>query len=284
MKDLQTMLPSSDRLVEWAITYGGQVILAIITLLVGLWLIGKFTKGLRRIFEMRSFDLTLQLFLIQLIGMTLKVLLLISVITMVGVQMTSFIALLGAMGLAFGLALSGTLQNFAGGVMLLLYKPFKVGDFIDAQGSMGTVNQIQIFHTILKTIDNKTIIIPNGGLSNSTMTNYSDEPVRRVEWTFGISYSDNIDTARGIILEVVNADERALQSPAPFVGVISLGDSSVNLVTRVWVNSADYWDFFFLINENVKKEFDKKGISIPFPQQDVHIFQSKINHQSADKI
>lgn len=275
MKDLSTLLPSSDRLVEIAVTYGGQLLLALITLVVGLWLIGKLVKVLKRIFEMRSFEQTLQSFLIHLITITLKVLLLISVVTMVGVQMTSFIAILGAAGLAFGLALSGTLQNFAGGVMLLIYKPFKVGDYIDAQGSAGTVAEIQIFHTILKTVDNKTIIIPNGGLSNSTMTNFSTEPLRRVDLTFGIRYSENIDKARQIMLDVINSDKRIHQEPAPFVGVISLGESSVNLVTRVWVDTADYWDVFFSMNENVKIGFDKAGIVIPFPQRDVHLFQAK---------
>ena len=277
MKDLTTLLPSSERMVELAITYGGQILLAVITLVVGLWLIGKLVKVLKRIFEMRSFEQTLQSFLIHLISITLKVLLLVSVVTMVGVQMTSFIAILGAAGLAFGMALSGTLQNFAGGVMLLIYKPFKVGDFIDAQSSVGTVAEIQIFHTILKTVDNKTIVIPNGGLSNSTLTNYSTEPLRRVDWTFGISYSENIDKARGIILAVINSDTRIHQDPAPFVGLISLGDSSVNMVTRVWVDTANYWDVFFAVNENVKKEFDKTGIVIPFPQRDIHLFQTKIN-------
>ncbi|MDP3433685.1 MAG: mechanosensitive ion channel [Bacteroidota bacterium] len=275
MKDLTALLPNSERLVEIVVTYGGQLLLAIITLVIGLWLIGKLVKVLKRIFELRSFEQTLQSFLIHLISIVLKVLLLISVVTMVGVQMTSFIALLGAAGLAFGMALSGTLQNFAGGVMLLIYKPFKVGDYIDAQGSAGTVAEIQIFHTILKTIDNKTIIIPNGGLSNSTLTNFSAEPLRRVDLTFGISYSDNIDKAREIILSVINTEERIHKDPAPFVGVISLGDSSVNLVTRAWVNTPNYWNVFFSINENVKKEFDISGISIPFSQRDVHVFQAK---------
>lgn len=277
MNDIPTLLQNPDRMIEMAITYGGQLFLALVTLLVGLWLIGKLVKILKRIFEMRSFEQTLQSFLIHLITITLKVLLIISTVTMVGVQMTSFIAILGAAGLAFGLALSGTLQNFAGGVMLLMYKPFKVGDYIDAQGTAGSVIEIQIFHTILKTPDNKTIVIPNGGLSNSTLTNYSTEPVRRVDWIFNISYSDNIDNAREIILSVIHADDRIHKDPVPFVGVISLGDSSVNLVTRVWVDTLSYWDVFFLINENVKKAFDKTGISIPFPQRDVHIIQTKIN-------
>ncbi len=269
------MLPSTDLLVNYAITYGGKIMLAALTLLIGLWLIKKFTKMLRRVFEKRSFDKSLQTFLISFIGITLKLLLIISVITMVGVQMTSFIALLGAAGLAFGMALSGTLQNFAGGVMLLILKPFKVGDYIEAQGFAGTVKEMQIFHTILNTPDKKLIIIPNGGLSTGSLINYSTEPTRRVDWTFGIGYSDDIDKAKRVILEVLSADERILKDPEPFVGVSSLGASSVDIATRVWVNAADYWDVFFKMNEEVKKTFDKQEISIPFPQHDVHIYQSK---------
>jgi small conductance mechanosensitive channel len=194
---------------------------------------------------------------------------------MLGIHMTSFIAVLGALGLAVGMALSGTLQNFAGGVMLLIFKPFKVGDYIEAQGYSGSVKEIQIFNTILNTPDKKTIIIPNGGLSTNAMTNYSTEPLRRVDFTFGIGYGDDIDKARKIILDVIAQDQRILKDPAPFVGVVSLGDSSVNLTTRVWANAADYWNIFFFLNETVKKTFDQQGISIPFPQHDVHVFQSK---------
>jgi small conductance mechanosensitive channel len=275
MEEIQSMLPSSEKLIELAATYGGKLLLALITLLVGLWLIRKFVRVLKRLFEAREFELTLQKFLLNLIGAILKILLFISVITMVGVQMTSFIAILGAAGLAFGLALSGTLQNFAGGVMLLILKPFKVGDYIEAGEHSGSVMEIQIFHTILNTPDKKKIIIPNGGLSTGSIINYSSEPRRRVEWTFGISYSDSIDKAREIILDVIKSDQRIENDPAPMVGVISLGDSSVNLVTRVWVETPVFWDVFFDVNERVKKEFDSKGISIPFPQQDVHLFQQK---------
>lgn len=275
MEEIQSMLPSTEKLIELAATYGGKLLLAIITLLVGLWLIRKFVRVLKRLFETREFELTLQKFLLNLIGAILKILLFISVITMIGVQMTSFIALLGAAGLAFGMALSGTLQNFAGGVMLLILKPFKVGDYIEAGGHAGSVMAIQIFHTVLNTPDKKKIVIPNGGLSTGSIINYSAEPRRRVEWTFGISYSDNIDKAREIILGVIKSDERILDDPAPMVGLISLGDSSVNLVTRAWVETPVFWDVFFDINEKVKKEFDSKGISIPFPQHDVHLFQQK---------
>ena len=275
MEDLMNALPETDVLLELAITYGGKLLLALLTLIVGLWLIGKLTKSLNKLFKARDFDQTLQTFLSSLVGLTLKALLLISVISMVGVQMTSFIAILGAAGLAVGMALSGTMQNFAGGVMLLIFKPIKVGDYIEAQGHAGTVKEIQIFNTILNTPDKKTIIIPNGGLSTGSMINYSTEPVRRLDWTFRISYNDSIDKAREIIMEILNAEERIHQDPAPFVGLVNLGDNSVDLVTRVWVDAANYWPLFFEINEKVKKAFDAKGISIPFPQRDVHIHQAK---------
>ncbi|HHU57874.1 MAG TPA: mechanosensitive ion channel [Bacteroidales bacterium] len=275
MEDLMNALPETDVLLELAITYGGKLLLALLTLIVGLWLIGKLTKSLNKLFKARDFEQTLQTFLSSLVGLTLKALLLISVISMVGVQMTSFIAILGAAGLAVGMALSGTMQNFAGGVMLLIFKPIKVGDYIEAQGHAGTVKEIQIFNTILNTPDKKTIIIPNGGLSTGSMINYSTEPVRRLDWTFRISYNDSIDKAREIIMEILNAEERIHQDPAPFVGLVNLGDNSVDLVTRVWVDAANYWPLFFEINEKVKKAFDAKGISIPFPQRDVHIHQAK---------
>lgn len=275
MEKLTELVPSSGELYSLIMTYGGKLLLALITLVIGLWLIGRLKRVLKKVFEMRAYEQTLQKFLLQLISVTLKILLLISVISMIGIQMTSFIALLGAAGLAFGMALSGTLQNFAGGVMLLILKPFKVGDYIEAQDYAGTVSEIQIFHTILHTPDRKTIIIPNGPLSNGSAVNYSASPLRRVDWTFGIGYSDNIDKAKQLIMELLQHDQRILQDPAPFTGVISLGDSSVNIVTRAWVNSGDYWDVFFEINELVKKTFDAQGVSIPFPQRDVHIIQAK---------
>ncbi len=273
MENVTSWLPAADKLTELAMTYGGKLLLAVITLIIGLWLIRKLSRLLRKIFEIRGFEKTLQSFLINLISTTLKVLLVISVITMVGIQMTSFIAILGALGLAFGMALSGTLQNFAGGVILLIFKPFKVGDFIEAQGFTGVVKEIQIFHTILNTPDNKTIIIPNGGLSTGSMTNYSAEPGRRVDLTFSISYGTNIDHAREVIMKVVGNDQRIQTEPVPFVGVINLSESAVNLATRVWVDAKDYWDVYFDLNEKVKKAFDANGITIPFPQTDVHLYQ-----------
>ncbi len=275
MENLSSFISSPEQLWSLILTYGGKILLALLTLGIGLWLIGRLTKVLKRVFEVRAYEKTLQKFLLQVISVLLKVLLLVSVVSMVGVQVTSFIALLGAAGIAFGMALSGTLQNFAGGVMLLILKPFKVGDYIEAQGYAGTVTEVQIFHTVLHTPDKKTIIIPNGPLSNGAAVNFSASPVRRVDLTFGIGYGDNIDKARQLIMDILTSDQRVLKDPAPFTGVVSLGDSSVNIVTRAWVNAGDYWDVYFYLNEKVKKTFDENGVSIPFPQRDVHIYQAK---------
>ena len=255
------------------IKYGGQLVLAILVLIIGLWVVKIIVNAIGRSMEKKKTDASLRPFLKSLISALLKVLVIISVMSLVGIPMTSFIAILGAAGLAVGLALSGTLQNFAGGVMLLIFKPFKVGDFIDAQGFMGTVHEMQIFNTILKTPDNKTIIIPNGGLSTGAMTNFSTEPTRRVDFSFGIGYSDDIDKAKTIIDGLIQAESRIHKDPESFIAVGELADSSVNLTVRVWVDSADYWGVHFDMIENVKKAFDKEGISIPFPQRDIHLFQ-----------
>ncbi len=257
------------------VEYGPKVIGAIVVLIIGLYIIKSITKSTKKIMTKRNMDVSLIPFLTSLVSILLKLLLVISVMSMLGIAMTSFIAILGAAGLAIGMALSGTLQNFAGGVMILIFKPFKVGDFIDAQGYQGVVKEIQIFNTILTTVDNKQIIIPNGGLSTSSMTNYSAEATRRVDFTFGIGYSDDIDKARELILAEVAKLPEVLKDPAPFVAISELADSSVNFTTRLWVNAADYWTVFFAMNENVKKSFDANNISIPFPQTDVHLFQEK---------
>lgn len=262
---------ASDFIVE----YGLKLVGAVVALIIGLWIISMLTKKLAKLMTKRDVDQSLRGFFRSLFNITLKILLVVSVASMVGIQMTSFIAILGAAGLAVGLALSGTLQNFAGGVMLLLFKPFKAGDFIEAQGHMGTVKEIQIFNTILKTPDNKTIIIPNGGLSTGSMVNFSTEPQRRVDMTFGIGYGDDPGLAKKIIKELIDADERILKDPAPFLAVSALADSSVNLVVRVWVNAADYWGVNFDMHENVYNAFNKEGLNIPFPQMDVHVHQAK---------
>ncbi len=269
--DPKDMERYSDEAISMVMQYGPKLILAIVTLIIGLWLIKLVSKGMTKAFSRKEFDPSLQGFLVSLVSMTLKTLLLVSVAGMVGIEMTSFIAILGAAGLAVGMALSGTLQNFAGGVMILIFRPFRVGDVIEAQGYTGKVSEIQIFFTILKTPDNKTIIVPNAPLSSSSLINYSTEATRRVDLVFGIGYEDDIDKAKGIIRTLSEADERVLKDPEPFIVVGALADSSVNFTVRLWVNSADYWGVHFDMLESVKKEFDRQGISIPFPQRDVHI-------------
>ncbi len=261
----------SEKIYELIMTFGPRLIGAVITLIIGWWIIKIVQKAIRKGFEKREMEPSLKGFLNSMIGILLKTMLIISVVGMMGVEMTSFIAVLGAAGLAVGMALSGTMQNFAGGVMILLFKPFKVGDFIDAQGHTGTVNEIQIFNTILKTPDNKTIIIPNGGLSTSSMTNFSTEPRRRVDFLFGIGYGDDVDKAKTVLLGLIDKDERILKDPEPFIAVSELGDSSVNIVVRVWAEAVNYWGIYFDLTENVYKTFDKEGLNIPFPQMDVHI-------------
>lgn len=254
-----------------AMEYGQKLGMGILVLVIGLWIAGMITNGVKRLMAKRNLDPALQSFLGSMLGMTLKVLVVISALSTLGVEMTSFVAILGAAGLAVGMALSGTLQNFAGGVMILIFKPFKVGDVIEAQGYIGSVAEIQIFNTILKTPDNKTIIIPNGGLSTGSMVNYSTEPRRRVDWTIGIGYGDDVDKARSVIQGMIDADSRILKDPAPFIAVSELADSSVNFAVRAWVEAGDYWGVFFDMNENVYKTFNKEGLNIPFPQMDVHV-------------
>lgn len=251
--------------------YGPKLIGAIVVWIIGSMIIKSLSKALNRLMDKRNMDTSLKSFTRSLVNIMLKVLLGISVLGMLGVQMTSFIALLGAAGLAVGMALSGTLQNFAGGVILLLFKPFKVGDFIDAQGYTGTVKEIQIFNTILTDLDNKTIIIPNAGLSTNSMVNYSTEPIRRVDISVGIAYGESVKKSREVLNELVKSDKRVLTDPKPFIGVSELADSSVNLTFRIWVKADDYWDVFFDMNENVYNSFNKSGVQIPFPQMDVHL-------------
>lgn len=256
---------------DLALTYGLKLIGAVITLIVGLWIIKLVVRAVAKVMEKKEVDPSLRGFINSLTGVLLKVMLLISVISMVGIQMTSFIAILGAAGLAVGMALSGTLQNFAGGVIILLLKPFKVGDYIEAQGYAGSVREIQIFNTILKTPDNVTIIVPNGGLSTGSVKNYSAEEKRRVDFVFGIAYGDDFDLAKATLLKLIEADERILQDPAPFIVLSELADSSVNITVRVWSKASDYWGVKFDLTEKVYKEFDKAGLNIPFPQVDVHL-------------
>lgn len=275
MEEISTeqMAGYMDKAVEMVMTYGPQLILAIVVLVVGLWIINRVIRLMSAGMERSNTEPTLAKFLCNLSSVGLKALLLISVASMVGIETTSFIAVLGAAGLAVGLALQGSLANFAGGVLVLMFRPFKVGDFVEAQGVMGTVHEIQIFNTIMKTADNKVIIVPNGAISNGIITNFSMEATRRVDFVFGIGYSDDIAKAKATIERLVKEDSRSLTDPAPQIVVSELADSSVNITTRVWVNASDYWGLFFDLTEKVKLTFDQEGISIPFPQRDVHVIQ-----------
>ncbi|MFC5284824.1 mechanosensitive ion channel family protein [Pedobacter alpinus] len=259
------------------VTKGADVGLALIkaTLiaLIG-WQIVKFlSKTFGKIMEKRDFDPSLRVFLKSLVHNLLLILLILSTLSTLGIEITSFIAILGAAGLAIGLALQGSLANFAGGILILLIKPFKVGDVIEAQGVTASVSEIQIFHTVLKSFDNKTIIVPNGILYNDIIINYSSEPARKVQWIFGIGYNDDIDQAKEIIKEVIFSDERIIDRDQPYIYVDSLGDSSVNIRVRALVGNDDYWDVYLTKLEFVKKAFDKAGVSIPFPQRDVHVYK-----------
>lgn len=263
-----------NQIIAVSIQYVPKIIIALTIWFIGGWLIKALTYGFDKMMDKREIDPSLKPFVKGLVSILLKVLLVVSVLGTIGIQMTSFVAIIGAAGLAVGLALSGTLQNFAGSVIILLFKPYKIGDTIEAQGFRGTVKEIQIFNTILKTPDNKTIIIPNGKLSNLPMTNFSTEPLRRVDWVFGIAYGDDVDKAREVITRLAGEDARILNEPPLFLALSELGNSSVNITVRAWVNTAEYWDVFFRLNDQVYKTFDKEGLNIPFPQMDVHLHKN----------
>ena len=266
--------PYMDTAMELALIYIPKLALAIVVLLVGLWLVKRLVKMMNKGMERSSTEPTLAKFLGNLVSIGLKVLLLISVASMIGIETTSFIAILGAAGLAIGLALQGTLANFAGGVLVLLFRPYKVSDFVEAQGVTGTVREIQIFNTIINTGDNKRIIVPNGIISNGIITNFSAEPTRRVDLVFGIGYHDDLAKAKAILARLASENSRSLEEPAPLVVVSELADSSVKFTVRVWVNAADYSSLYFDLTEKVKLTFDQEGISIPYPQSDIHMHQA----------
>jgi small conductance mechanosensitive channel len=275
LQEISQVKDFSEIAMEYVWKYGPNVVLAIITLVVGLWIINRITKSFYIIMNKRDFDPTLTPFLKTILSLTLKITLIISVIGMVGIEVTSFIAILGTAGLAIGLALQGTLQNFAGGVVILILRPFRVGDVIDVKGYLGTVKEIQIFYTIINTFDKKVVYIPNGSLANSDLTNISQENERRNEWKFGIAYGDDYEKAKALLQKFVAEDSRILHEPEPFFALHSLGDSSVNIVVRTWSKAEDLWPVYFDMNERVYKEFSKEGLSIPFPQMDVHVHQNK---------
>lgn len=260
-----------QKAIEMVLEYLPKLALALVTLVAGLWLIRQFIKFMGRLMEVRKVDESLRPFFKTLISIVLKVLLVISVMGMIGVEMTSFIALLGAVGISIGMALSGSLQHFAGGVLLLIYKPFKKGDFIEAQGHKGTVREVRIFNTVMNTLDNKIVFIPNGPLSTGTVVNYTAEPKRRLDLVYAISYKSDLEKAKSVLDKIIREYPRTLNEPAHIIGVKELAASAVNIEIRVWVETTDIVDANFYFNEIVKKEFDLQGISIPYPQLDVFI-------------
>ncbi|MBI6900047.1 mechanosensitive ion channel family protein [Pseudomonas putida] len=251
--------------------YGSRLLLALLTLAIGWWIINKVSARLGKLVGLRA-DAALQGFISTLANIVLKVLLMVSVASMIGIETTSFVAAIGAAGLAIGLALQGSLANFAGGVLILMFRPFRIGDWIEAQGVAGTVDSIQIFHTVLRTGDNKTVIMPNGSLSNGIITNTNRQPTRKVVFDVGVDYDADLQKARNVLLELAQ-DPRVLQDPAPQAVISTLGDSSITVSLRIWTKTADYWDVLFMLNEHARDRLKAEGIDIPFPQRVIRVVQ-----------
>lgn len=268
---MESLKINPEKILDLVISYLPRLALALITLIIGLWLIRMFGKFVSRIMVARDVDASLRPFIKTVSKVLLTVLLLVSVMGMIGIEMTSFIALLGAVGIAIGMALAGSLQHFAGGILLLIYKPFKKGDIIEAQNIYGVVQQIDIFNTIIVTFDNKLVFVPNGPLSNGTIINYTAQDKRRIDLVYSISYSDNMKDAMSIINDIIKNEKRIHADPPPIIGINELASSSVDIAVKVWVDTPDVFGVKFFLNEEVKTQFDKKGITIPFPQMDVNL-------------
>ena len=258
---------------DYLIPFGLKLLAAIVVYILGRWVIKLVKKGLSRAMSYRNADPTLNTFLMSLVSVLLTFFLILAIVGILGVNTSSLVALLASAGLAIGMALSGTLQNFAGGVMIMLFRPFKVGDFISAQGFEGKVSEIQIFNTHLLSVDNKEIILPNGALSTNAMTVFSKQDTRRVDWVFSIAYGDDYDKAKSVLKRLCQEDERILKEPGVMIELIKLNNSSVDITVRAWVKTPDYWLVFFAMNEKVYKTFAAEGLNIPFPQMDVHLKQ-----------
>jgi small conductance mechanosensitive channel len=276
--EVDSLVKASQAWIPMIMEYGSRVLLAVITLAIGWWLINKVTQKLGGLIALRNADLALQGFISSLANIILKVLLIVSVASMIGVETTSFVAAIGAAGLAIGLALQGSLANFAGGVLILLFRPFRIGDWIEAQGVAGTVDSIQIFHTVLRTGDNKTIIVPNGNLSNGIITNTNRQPTRKVVFDVGVDYEADLQKAREVLLDLAK-DPRVLTDPEPQAVISTLGDSSITVSLRVWVKTADYWDVMFMFNEQSRDRLKTAGIDIPFPQRVIRVVQEKAHRK-----
>lgn len=259
-----------ERLTDWSIEIGKSILGAILIYIIGRFIIKQINRLVSKILEKRKLEISVQTFLKSLLSLLLNLILAFAIIAKLGVETTSFAAILASAGVAIGMALSGNLSNFAGGLIILVFKPFKVGDYIDGQNASGTVKEIQIFHTILSTTDNRIIYVPNGSLSSNAIVNYSKQETRRAEWVFGVEYGEDFERVKAVLERIIAADERILQTPAPFIGLGSLSASSVDIKVRVWTKSSDYWDVVFDMNRIVYETFNKEGIEFPFPQLTVH--------------
>ena len=265
--EIDTLL---KQLTSMGVEVGKSILLAIVIYMAGKFIIKIVNKVIRQMLERKAVDVTIQSFLKSFVSILLNILLIITVISALGVNTTSFAALLASLGVAAGMALSGNLQNLAGGLIILLFKPFKVGDFIEAQGTMGKVKEIQIIHTILLTVDNKEIYLPNGSLSSGSITNYNKMETRRVDFTVSVEYGTDVEKVMNALKAIAESDDRILKDPEPFYALSALADSSVNFTFRVWVNGADYWNVFFDVNKKIYEEFNRQGIAFPFPQLQIH--------------
>lgn len=258
-------------LIDWGIEIAAKIAIALVIYFIGRWLIGRLVKLVNKVCEKRDVEISLQQFFKNMIKVVLYICLALTIIGILGINTTSLVAMFASASLAIGMALSGTMQNFAGGVMILLLRPYRVGDYVEAQGQAGTIKEISLFNTIITTVDNKTIYVPNSSISTGIINNYSQAATRRVDWNITISYGDDVEVARRVLIEMISSDKRVMQDPAPVVYLTSLGDSAVNISARAWVNNADYWGVFFDINERIYNELPKHGLNFPFPQISVHM-------------
>lgn len=264
-----------ERLLDFGIDVGQRLIGAVLIYVIGRFIIKQLNKLLSKLLERRKLEVSVQTFLKSLTSLLLNLILAFAIVAKLGVETTSFAAVLASAGVAIGMALSGNLANFAGGLIILVFKPFKVGDYIDAQsGVSGTVQEIQIFHTILRMVDNRIIYVPNGSLSSNAITNYNKQETRRAEWVFGVEYGEDYEKVKSVLERLIEADPRILKDPAPFIGLSSLSASSVDIKVRAWAKTSDYWDVVFDFNKTVYATFNKEGISFPFPQLTVHQAQN----------
>lgn len=272
--DMNTIIP---RLQEWIVFYGIKIILAVVIFIVGRWVAKALKNVIQKMMAKQNVETTLASFICNLSYVILMTVVIIAALNQIGIQTASLIAIVGAAGLAIGLALQGSLANFAAGFLMLIFHPFKTGDYIEGAGTQGSVEEIHVFTTQLKTPDNKTVIIPNAKIMGDIIVNFSAKDTRRVDLVIGVSYSDNLQKVKHVLEDVLSKDNRILKDPTPTIAVLELGESSVNFAVRPWVKTADYWSVYFDLTEGIKKRFDDEGISIPFPQRDVHVYERKEN-------